>query len=64
MYLLMFPFLKHFNKITFIYINIYLVQKETHFYLHFLGLKNIDFQTCFNSVVLPSNKDIDCILSS
>ena len=48
------------------YVNfIYLVQKETQcFYLQFLGLKIIDFKNCFNSVVLPSNKDIDCIVSS
>ena len=43
----------------------YLVQKETQcFYLQFLGLKIIDFKNCFNSVVLPSNKDLDCIVSS
>ena len=43
---------------------IYLVQKETQcFYLQFLGLKIIDFKNCFNSVVLPSNKDLDCIVS-
>ena len=28
------------------------------------GVKNIDFKNCFNSVVLPSNKDLDCIVSS
>ena len=28
------------------------------------GLKIIDFINCFNSVVLPSNKDLDCIVSS
>ena len=45
--------------------DIYLVQKETQcFYLQFLGLKIIDFENCFNSVVLPSNKDLDCIVSS
>ena len=44
---------------------IYLVQKETQcFYLQFLGLIIIDFKNYFNSVVLPSNKDIDCIVSS
>ena len=44
---------------------IYLVQKETQcFYLQFLGLIIIDFKNCFNSVVLPSNKDLDCIISS
>ena len=44
---------------------IYLVQKEKQcFYLQFLGLKIIDFKNCFNSVVLPSNKDLDCIVSS
>ena len=44
---------------------IYLVQKETQcFYLQFLGLKIIDFKNCYNSVVLPSNKDLDCIVSS
>ena len=45
--------------------NIYLVQKETQcFYLQFLGLKFIDSKNCFNSVDLPSNKDLDCIVSS
>ena len=44
---------------------VYLVQKETQcFYLQFLGLKIIDFKNCFYSVVLPSNKDLDCIVSS
>ena len=52
------------NKLS-IFSNIYLVQKETQcFYLQFLGLKIIDFKNCFYSVVLPSNKDIDCIVSS
>ena len=42
---------------------IYLVQKETQcFYLHFGGIKIIDFKNCFNSVVSPSNKDLDCIV--
>ena len=45
--------------------NIYLVQKETQcFHLHFLGLKLIHFKNCFNSVNLPFNKDLDCIVSS
>ena len=44
--------------------NIYLVQKETQcFHLQFLGLKIFDFKNCFNSVVLPSNEDLDCIVS-
>ena len=44
---------------------IYLVQKETQcFYLQFWGLKFIDFKNWFNSVVLPSNKELDCIVSS
>ena len=44
---------------------VYLVQKETQcFYLQFWGLKIIDFNSYFNSVVLPSNKDFDCIVSS
>ena len=44
---------------------IYLVQKETQcFYLQFLGLKVIDFKNCSNSAVLPSNKDLNCIVSS
>ena len=29
-----------------------------------LGVKIIDFKNCFNSVVLPSDKDFDCIVSS
>ena len=45
--------------------DVYLVQKETQcFYLQFWGLKIIDFKNGFNSVVLPSNKDLDCIVSS
>ena len=44
---------------------IYLVQKETQcFHLQFWGLKIINFKNCFNSVVLPSNKDLDCIVAS
>ena len=44
---------------------IYLVQKEAQFfYLHLLELKIFDFKNCFKSVVLPSNKDIDCIVLS
>ena len=49
---------------------IYLVQKETqYFYLHFLGgggggVKIIDFKTCFDSVVLPSNKYFDNLVLS
>ena len=40
---------------------LYLVQKETQcFYLQFLGFKIIDFKSCLNSVVLPSNQDLDC----
>ena len=46
-------------------LDIYLVQKRNAmFYLQLLGLKIIDFKNCFNSVVLPSNKDVDCIVSS
>ena len=30
----------------------------------FWGLRIIDFKNCFNSLVLPSNKDLDCIVSS
>ena len=30
----------------------------------FFGVKIIDFKNCFNSMVLPSNKDLDCIVSS
>ena len=46
-------------------IKVYLVQKETQcFNLQFWGIKIIDFKNCFNSVVLPSNKDLDCIVSS
>ena len=46
-------------------VNAPLVQKETQcFYLQFWGLKIIDFKNCFNSVVLPSNNDLDCIVSS
>ena len=34
------------------------------FYFQFWGLKIIDFKNCFDSVVLPSNNDIDSIVSS
>ena len=54
---------KAYQRLCFRYI--YFVQKETQcFYLQFLGLKRIDVNNCFFSVVLPSNKDIDCIVSS
>ena len=44
---------------------IYLVQKETQcFHLYFWGLKIVDIKNCFNSVIMPSNKDLDCIVSS
>ena len=43
---------------------VYLVQKETQcFHLYFWGLKIINFKNCFNSVVLPSNLDLHCIVS-
>ena len=56
----------HFKyKHMYIVLYIYLVQKETQcFYLYLLGLKIIVFKNCFKSVVLPSNKEIDCIVSS
>ena len=48
-----------------LHFEIYLVQKETQcFNLHFWGLKIIDFKNYFNSVVLPSNKYLDCVVSS
>ena len=48
-----------------IWVYVYLVQKETQcFYLQLLGLKSIDFNKSFNSVVLNFNKDLDCIFSS
>ena len=34
------------------------------FLFAFLGVKNIGFKDCSDSVVLPSNKDIDCIVAS
>ena len=44
---------------------IYLVLTETQcFILQFLGLKIIDFKSYFNSVVLPSNQDLDCRVAS
>ena len=49
----------------FVVLKLYLVQKETQcFYLQLWGLKIIDFKDCFNSAVLPHNKDIDCSISS
>ena len=39
-------------------------KRNAMFLFAFLGVKNIDFKNCFNSVVLPSNKDLDCIVSS
>ena len=47
-------------------INTYILSTKRNaiFYLQFLGLKIIDFKSCFNSVVLPSNQDLDCRVSS
>ena len=39
-------------------------KRNAMFSFAFLGLKIIDFKNCFNSVILPSNKDLDCIVSS
>ena len=39
-------------------------KRNAMFLFAIFGLKIIDFKNCFNSVVLPSNKDIDCIVSS
>ena len=44
---------------------LYLEQKETQcFYLHFWGVKIIDFKNCFISVVMPCYKDLDCTVPS
>ena len=40
------------------------IKRNAMFLFAILGLKIVDFKTCFNSVVLPSNKDLDCIVSS
>ena len=56
-----------FLVITFMFIPGYYIlstKRNAIFYLQFLGLKIIDIKNCFNSVVLPSNKDLDCIVSS
>ena len=39
-------------------------KRNAIFLFAFLGAKIIDFNNCFNSVVLASNKDLDCIISS
>ena len=39
-------------------------KRNAMFLFAILGLKVINFKNCFNSVVLPSNKDLDCILST
>ena len=44
--------------------NILSTKRNAMFSFAFLGLKIIDFKQCFNSVILPSNKDLDCIVSS
>ena len=39
-------------------------KRNAMFLFAIVGSKIIDFKNCFNSVVLPSNKDLDCIVSS
>ena len=39
-------------------------KRNAMFLFAIFRLKIVDFKNCFNSVVLPSNKDIDCIVSS
>ena len=43
---------------------IHSTKRNTMFLFAIFGVKIIDFKNCFNSVVLPSNKDFDCIASS
>ena len=38
-------------------------KRNAMFLFAIFGVKIIDFKHCFNSVVLPSNKDLDCIVS-
>ena len=38
-------------------------ERNTMFLFAIFGVKIIDFKNCFNSVVLPSNNDLDCIVS-
>ena len=45
-------------------VNILSTKRNAMFLFAILGVKIIDFKNCFNSVVLPSNKDLDCIVSS
>ena len=46
--------------------NIYILstKRNAMFLFAILGLKLTDFKNCINSVILPSNKDLDCIVSS
>ena len=46
------------------FLSILSTKRNAMFLFAILGLKVIDFKKCFNSVVLPSNKDLDCIVSS
>ena len=39
-------------------------KRNAMFLFAFYGVKIIDFKNCFNSVVLPSNKSLDSIVSS
>ena len=39
-------------------------KRNAMFLFTIFGVRIIDFKNCFNSVVLPSNKDLDCIVSS
>ena len=39
-------------------------KRNAMFLFAILGVKIIDLKKRFNSVVLPSNKDIECIVSS
>ena len=46
-----------------IFVNILSTKRNAMFLFAILVVKIIDFKNCFYSVVLPSNKDLDCIVS-
>ena len=59
------------NKDIIIIIITYLVciyilstKRNAMFLFAILGMKIINFKSCFNSVVLPTNQDLECRVSS
>ena len=51
-------------ELEFFWIYILSTKRNAMFLFAIFGVKIIDFKNCFNAMVLPSNKDLDSIVSS